>query len=340
MAPSSLIDQIDTLIRRDPAGRGLIYREAELGALCAGHLAQAAKDLAASARHVAIVTGFFVPDSQPPAAETDGPPGAVVLAVALESIGVKTTLVTDMHCASALRAAAISAGDSPSKICICPQKTENWADEIFTSEANRRLTHLIAIERVGPSHDEESLSRQPRLGQPPRSEFVTAVPPEHRNRCHNMRGTVIDGSTAPLHALFEVGPRHLTNLRTIGIGDGGNEIGMGSILWEDLVRRMPRAETACIPCRIATDWNIVAGTSNWGGFALAAATLSLVGRLSALEPMDADYHRNILERMVADGPAVDGITRRREPTVDGLPFTTYIQTWLGMRRLMGLHAGS
>src|SRR5579862_4933898 len=224
LAPSSLIDQIDALIRRDPARRGLISREAELGALCAGHLVQAAKDLAASARHVAIVTGFFVPDSEPPAAETDGPPGAVVLAAALESIGVKTTLVTDIHCASAVRAAAISAGSSPSKICISPQEFENWADDFFTWETNSQLTHLIAIERVGPSHDEESLSRQLRLGQPPRSEFVTAVAPEHRNRCHNMRGAVIDASTAPLHALFEVGPRHLTDLRTIGIGDGGNEI--------------------------------------------------------------------------------------------------------------------
>jgi len=340
LAPSSLINQFDALIRRDPAGRGLISREAELGPLCAGHLAQASADLAASARHVAIVTGFFVPDSQPPAAETDGPPGAVVLAAALESIGVKTTVVTDIHCASAVRAAAISAGVSPSKICICPQESDNWAQEFITSDANTRLTHLIAIERVGPSHDEESLSRQPRLGQPPRSQFVTAVPYEHRNRCHNMRGAVIDGSTAPLHALFEVGPRRLAGLRTIGVGDGGNEIGMGSIPWEDLVRRIAKAETACIPCRIATDWNIVAGTSNWGGFALAAATLTLVGRLAALEPMDADYHRNMLQRMVAHGPAVDGITRRREPTVDGLPFTTYIQTWLGMRRLMGFDAGS
>jgi hypothetical protein len=40
--------------------------------------------------------------------------------------------------------------------------------------------------------------------------------------------------------------------------------------------------------------------------------------------------------MVAEGPAIDGMTRRREATVDGLPFATYIQSWLGIRRLLGL----
>jgi len=111
---------------------------------------------------------------------------------------------------------------------------------------------------------------------------------------------------------------------------------MGVIPWEDLVRRLPRKEAACTPCRIATDWNIIAGTSNWGGFALAAATLACAGRNDVLAPLDAEFHRNLLERMVAEGPAIDGITRRPEPTVDGLPFATYIQTWLEIRRLMGL----
>ena len=39
--------------------------------------------------------------------------------------------------------------------------------------------------------------------------------------------------------------------------------------------------------------------------------------------------------MVAEGPAVDGITRRQAATVDGLPFATYIQSWVGIRRLLG-----
>jgi hypothetical protein len=343
---ASLIDQIDALIRRDPAARGLISSEPLYGPLCPGHLAQAAADLATSGRHVAIVTGFFVPDAQPPSAETDGPPGAIVLAIALESIGIPTTLVTDANCAAALRAAANTAGLNLSSIAVCPAATgesaadtsvtKAWVDAFFDDGPGRTLTHLIAIERVGPSHDEESLLRQPRSHSPPRAEFLATVPADHRNRCHNSRGIPIDASTAPLHLLFETRSARSNRPKTIGIGDGGNEIGMGVIPWEDLVRRLPRKEAACIPCRIATDWNIIAGTSNWGGFALAAATLACADRTDGLAPLDADFHQNLLERMVADGPAVDGIRRRPEPTVDGLPFGTYIQTWLGIRRLIGL----
>ncbi len=40
--------------------------------------------------------------------------------------------------------------------------------------------------------------------------------------------------------------------------------------------------------------------------------------------------------MVATGPAVDGVTRRREATVDGLMFGNYIQPWAAIRAKLGL----
>jgi D-glutamate cyclase len=338
---SSLIEQIEALIRRDPAGRGLMASEPDLGPLCLGHLKASAQNIAADARHAAIVTGFFVPDGQPAAAETDGPPGAVVLAYALQAIGVDVTLVTDSHCANALFAAASAAGFDESSIAICPNQADVWLNAFFEDDPGRALTHLIAIERVGPSHDENSLVKQTRTGPAPVAEFLAAVPPEHRNRCHNLRGALIDDSTVPLHRLFEIGPRRIPRLVTIGIGDGGNEIGMGAIPWEEIARRLPSPAAASTPCRIATTWNIIAGTSNWGAFGLAAATLVLADRTAVLEPLDEEFHRTMLERMIVEGPAVDGITRLqfrtpgREPTVDGLPFSTYIQIWLGIRRMLG-----
>jgi hypothetical protein len=331
----ALIDQIEALVRRDPAGRGLISSESRLGPLCSGHLAQAAQSLASTARSVVIVTGFFVPDADLPSAETDGPPGAVMLASALESVGIRCTLVTDLPCASAVWAAARATAIPPTAIEICTQPTE-WFDDFVNSDRGSQLTHLIAVERVGPSHDEQSLARQSQNGPAPLAEFRAAVPVEHRDRCHNMRGKLIDDSTAPLHLLYEHGPRQLPDLKTIGIGDGGNEIGMGCVPWEDLARRIGGETSAWIPCRIATDWNVIAGTSNWGAFALAAATLLLMNRVQALAPLDEDFQRRLLEQMVVEGPAIDGMTRRREATVDGLPFATYIQSWLGIRRLLGL----
>jgi hypothetical protein len=319
---------------------GLISTEAELGPLCSNHLAQAAESLATTARSVAIVTGFFVPDAELPAAETDGPPGAVMLATALESVGIRCTLVTDFPCASAVQAAARAAGTDLAPVEICTQPLE-WLEDFVKRGPGSQLTHLIAVERVGPSHDEQSLAGQPRNAPVPLAEFRAAVPSEHRDRCHNARGKLIDDSTAPLHLLFTERPfthrpPQLSALKTIGIGDGGNEIGMGCVPWEDLARRIEGDAAAWIPCRVATDWNLIAGTSNWGAFALASATLSLMNRVDALQPLDEDFHRRLLEQMVAHGPAIDGMTRRREPTVDGLPFATYIQSWLGIRRLLGL----
>ena len=55
---------------------------------------------------------------------------------------------------------------------------------------------------------------------------------------------------------------------TIGIGDGGNEIGMGKV--RDLVRKhIPHGEE--IACCVGADQLITAGVSNWGGYALATA---------------------------------------------------------------------
>ena len=333
--PDNLIPQFDRFIRCDPAQRGLIGSESKFGPLCPGHLQAAAEHLAVFGTHVAVVTGFFIPHAEIPAAETDGPPGALFLASALRAAGMETWVITDTHAASAVRAAAGSAGYPPDRILLYPDGDRGWRERFFSTGPGSQLTHLVALERVGPSHTLESLERQSRTGACPRAAFESAVPQPGRNHCHNMRGKMIDEYTADTHCLFEDLPRYRPDARTIGIGDGGNEIGMGQIPWEELERRLTGELSARIPCRIATDWNIIAGTSNWGGYALAAATLCQRGVPHLLRDWDRNRELTILQDLVAHGPAVDGVTGRREPTVDGIPFLTYIQPWEGMRRLMG-----
>lgn len=339
--PVDLIAQFDEFIRRDPARRGLIGSEPEFGPLCPGHLAAAAAHLAEHGKHVAIVTGFFIPKGDPPAAETDGPLGTTLLAAALQAAGMKVDLITDEPCGNALHIAAREMGlDAGSVHVIAPGEVARFENELLF-RSNNGLTHLIAIERVGPSHTVGSLSQQPRFDSLPTERFTALVPPEHQNHCHNMRGEIIDAHTAELHLLFEDSPaspkRKQGTFKTIGIGDGGNEIGMGAVPWEDLERRLSGEQSGRVPCRITTDWNIVCGVSNWGAYALAAATLFLRGQQHLLAPFDSAQQQHVLEELITHGPAVDGVTRRREPTVDGLPFLTYIQPWEGMRRLLGLH---
>ncbi len=339
-------DEMERLIRRDPARRGLIASEESRGPLCPGHLAGAATELAAHARRVVIVTGFFIPSATPPSAETDGPPGAALLGAALASIGICVQFATDARCRNAVEV-AIREMDLPTSTVTVPGETvpevERWFERTANDSSVPPWTHLISIERVGPSHSRRSIQQQFNPQQrPPHAndalelaDFDRLVPAADWDHCYNMRGVCLDDYTAPLHRLFELADNS-HSLQTIGIGDGGNEIGMGSIRWQELRQRLNNPAVARIPCRIRTDWTIVAGVSNWGGMALAAATLLVRGCQANCQPWTAAQQRRLLERLIEQGPAVDGITRLTEPTVDGLPFLTYIQPWEGIRRVAGL----
>lgn len=331
-----LIEQFDAAIRRDPAKRGLIGLEAEYGPLCPGHLAGAAAELAAHATHLGIVTGFFIPKSEPPAAETDGPLGAVLLAKTLADAGIKTTLITDRNCLAALRVTAAACDFPLDRVVEYPDRNPEWRKEFFTTGLGNDLSHLLAIERVGPNHTPESLQTQSRTGPVPLADYESKVPAEHRDHCHNMRGEIIDEYTADTHRLFEDITRFHPHAKTIGIGDGANEIGMGVVPWEKLEQRLSGPQSGRVPCRISTAWNILAGTSNWGGYALAAATLLLRGQIDVLRSWTCEQQGRVLETLVKDGPAVDGALRKQDVSVDGLPFLTYIQPWAVIRQLLSL----
>jgi hypothetical protein len=343
--PHPLVPQIDEFIRRDPAQRGLIGTESQFGPLCPGHLAAAARDLAARGTRVAIVTGFYIPKGDPPAAETDGPPGSLLLATILHRLGIPTEVIADRLCVQAVRVAARETGFPETHILEFPHpaggsgltstgSTDVWRSEYLSARPD--LSHLIAIERAGPSHTAASIAAQKRKAPAPVEQFEQEVLSHHRDRCHNMRGEPIDDFTGDIHLLFEEISHRLPDARTIGIGDGGNEIGMGHVPWEELARRLSGEQAGRVPCRVACHWNIVAGTSNWGAYALAAALLLERNAIDLLQPFDADHQERVLQAMVKEGPAVDGVTRRREATVDGIPFRTYIQPWEGIRSLLGL----
>lgn len=320
---------IETLIRNDPGGRGLttfIYQDEWLAK---GGLEAAAHSLASRAARVAIATGFAIVGHGAPAAETDGPPGALYLARALDALGIESILISDCHAMPLLRAGVEHWSLDRVELLEFPFQTEptlveRWIDDFLSTERNRRLTHLVAIERVGPSHTLESLSQQVRIGPPPIVDFERDVPPADRDCCHNMRGLVIDIYTAPLHRLFENAAARRPEIETIGIADGGNEIGMGCIPWELLRHAIACGPGGCIACRIAVDHLILAGISNWGAYALAAGLAALRNRTDLIPAWGADKQRRLIEVLVSEAGAVDGVTRLRQPTVDGVPLREYL----------------
>ncbi|MCA9040345.1 MAG: DUF4392 domain-containing protein [Planctomycetaceae bacterium] len=330
-----LVTELERLIRRDPGQRGLLGQTGEQHQFGVGSLSRAATELATRAKSVVLVTGFYIPGANIPASETDGPPGTLYLAKLLEQLGIEVTVVTDSYSASAVKSVARHFQFSTTQVHVVPQEPEaDWCREFFETGPGCQITHLVAIERAGPGYTSEIFLE--RYSEPDLAEFLNHVPIERQGGCHNMRGVNIDAWTAPLHELFESVAQFHPEVRTIGIGDGGNEIGMGQLDWRLIQSCLPLEGTGHIPCRVETDELIVAGTSNWGALALTAAVALLKNRLDLIDSWTAEHHQLLLEKMVIEGPAVDGVTGQQEPTVDGLPFLTYIQPWLLMRQLLNL----
>jgi hypothetical protein len=342
--------ELEALIRRDPGGRGVASFCVEGRPLAENQLRRAAESLAEHGQRVAVVTGFCVFDGERWTAETDGPPGALYLARALICLGLEVSVLGDAYCTPLLQAGCDAWGLPPGIVHEfpfepggpeAPNRQSNdplasptslaWAADFLASAAGKRLSHVVAIERCGPSHTLTSLEKQPRDGPVPYDEFESEVPPDHRNRCHNMRGVDITAHTAKTHLLFEKARE--AGVHTIGLADGGNELGMGSVAWETLRQAIRQGPAGRVACRIAADDVLLAGVSNWAGYALASAVCVLRGRRDLLAPWDAADLKKLIQAMVDHGGAVDGVTRRHEASVDGLPLEDYLAVLTAMRSL-------
>src|SRR4029077_6335677 len=142
---------------------------------------------------------------------------------------------------------------------------------------------------------------------------------EH-GRCHTMRAVDITEQMCDAAFLFEHAEEAHRPV-TLGIGDGGNEIGMGKVPWDVIRRNIPRG--GVIACRVATDYLIVAGVSNWGAYALSAGVAVLRGYSPADDWFDVEKEHGILAEMVEQGPLVDGVKAQPAVSVDGLEFAAY-----------------
>src|SRR4030042_5834818 len=67
-------------------------------------LTGAVSSLVEKGKRVVMVTGFYVPVGDPPATETDGLPGALILAEGLKYLGMEVSLLSDEYTLSALKA--------------------------------------------------------------------------------------------------------------------------------------------------------------------------------------------------------------------------------------------
>jgi len=199
--------------------------------------------------------------------ETDGPVGAIAMYDALEQQGATPTIVCGRPLSQALAA-------------------RYRVHEIRVGDHDRREAEALeALQKYQPevivSIERPGLARD--------------------GGYYNMRGESISEYTACFDNFM-----NLCACPTIGIGDGGNEIGMGNVAEALRGLNIVPATTTCTEL-------IIADVSNWGAYALISFLALWQQRdlLAEFVPLDT-------LRYISGLGSVDGVTRVNQLTEDGL----------------------
>lgn len=265
-------DEIEKIIQYNLSNRGL--NKVKLH----GQMESCVNSLNKS-QTIVIVTGFPVKSAG--VGETDGPPGALALAYALEKLNKETIIVTDNFSEALIRAGGESLQLKSDVYIVKEESIDEQSDEILSKY---KPDHIIAIERPGRGKD---------------------------NKSYSMYGEDISDYCPNTDMLFIKAKEK--NIPTSAIGDGGNEVGMGKIK-ELVVKYVNKGELIC--AQVETDNLIVAGVSNWGAFGICAG-LSILNKTSLM--LDESEYEEMIEEVVKAG-AVDGCTKKNVTTIDGLSY--------------------
>lgn len=303
--------QIDQLMSIDTRGKGHIpalYRAAVevVNAPLVMTAARRLREVIAPGDVVGLITGFpsrsFLGRG---ITETDGPVGAVYLARVLDEVlQAVPVIITDVelqrYCAKPsytagllvttleqallakrgrVKAAAVSFLDCP----VDEGEARAVADR-FLSEVQPKA--LIAVEMPGKAAD---------------------------GFAHTASGrAIVDEHLAKADPFFELAQAR--GVLRIGLGDGGNELGMGN-LRDTLASLSPLGET--IAAVAESDVPVVGASSNWAAYAIGVCLEALGGSTRVNRSIDL---AGIIRRCAEEG-AIDGISSRPEAKVDGTPIS-------------------
>jgi hypothetical protein len=251
----------------------------------------AAAALLGRAGSVLITTGFMV-NGKP---ETDGPPGAFFLGRAMSRLGAEVTFACEEEFLALLRALA---GPLWTDTHVPP---ESVLFPVLDDGASRSLARRIIAER-----------------QPSALVAVERCGRTRSGRYRNINGHDISQHTAQTDYLFDYAGEEAV---TVAMGDGGNEIGMGA-----LAAHLGEVGIAD-PVATSADHLVPAAVSNWGAYGVLAYLSQLAGH--DLLPADAEETR-AFDILVQHG-AIDGMTKRAEPAVDGFPLAHDLSVLAALR---------
>jgi len=264
--------------------------------------------------YVFITTGWAdQPNNIATKSETDGPAGALAIARAIRvALGGLPIIVTDDYLVEDMKIVMRSNGMH----VVEPEALANSQ----STELGFDCVPTIAVVGV-PIDDEAGHKRCSELLDQFKPTCEIAIERGAMNkhgRIHGMGGFDFSWNMAKMDYLFSEGKK--LGIASIGIGDGGNEIGMANI--ESVIREKVKNGNTCkCPCGsgIAPDVSTVdvllsATVSNWCGYAISMLLGLATGNLDAMDNeelaqrvlnsyLDAEFHDSVGSHV---GPSVDG----------------------------------
>ena len=246
---------------------------------------------------VLLVSGFIMRDYGLP--ETDGPIGAAVLARALAlGIGAVPVGVSEASVLPCLEACFAAAGLIPASLDDLSRGRNRCGFVDFPVEASAATA---AARRILDALDPKAVVAVERPGAGADGEY------------HGGGGFDISSFTAKTDVLFAMARER--GIATIGIGDLGNELGMG-VIAPEVRAHVPMGDT--IAARLAADVAVVANISNWGAYGVAACLAAMLGNDAIFH--DGAEERRLIDACVAAG-AIDPVGGQRRAWVDGTDAT-------------------
>jgi hypothetical protein len=236
--------------------------------------------------------------------ETDGPLGAASLGRVLDfGLGARTVYVCDEHHRGPIVASVEAAGMS-----------------VLDHERFEQRPHSALLEIHPPGDDAGKAYAAQLLDryQPRAVVFIEKTGPNARGVHHSITGTAKDPSETG-HAFYLADLARERGIVTIGVGDGGNEIGNGLIY--DAARQIqPYGRRCRCPCEdgvitvTRTDVLVSASISNWGAYGIAAQVAYTLQDPALFQ--DEEMEDFMLRRCVAAG-GTDGAYAAQILYVDG-----------------------
>ncbi len=304
----NVCQNLDNLMNLDPRGYGVCR------ILYAGSRQFTGKPLVLNAAEkltgnikkgdiVHIITGFVLLPHRK--AEMDGICSSMMLARFIaEAFEALPVLVIPEDCRAAVRELAPVVGlHLYDDIAGAAQYPAAMAFSVFTKDAGKAAENAEQL-----------------LSSPPAMVISVEAPGANaRGEYHNAVGMNITELEAKSDQLLAMAQRR--GIPTLAVGDLGNEAGMGTIA-EHVRRFIPRAAEGACQCdcgggvlaATAADSIVTATVSDWGVYAMMAATAFLLGRPELLpgEPMQRSVIRTASRCGMVDmygwlNPAVDGM---------------------------------